>query len=172
MTEIWNAIFTSIRADFGDLPSVAEVTQVVVRLTLAALLGGLLGFEREQAGKAAGIRTHMLVALGSAFFVLIPVQAGIGGGDLSRVLQGVITGVGFLGAGTILKGSHKGQIYGLTTAAGIWFTAAVGIAAGLGREATALLGTILAFLILTVVPHVVSKHPQDENGNDDQTNAE
>jgi putative Mg2+ transporter-C (MgtC) family protein len=167
MIEVWNAILTSIRADFGDLPSAAEVTQVVVRLTLAALLGGLLGFEREQAGKAAGIRTHMLVALGSAFFVLIPVQAGIGGGDLSRVLQGVITGVGFLGAGTILKGNHKGQIYGLTTAAGIWFTAAVGIAAGLGREATALLGTILAFLILTVVPKVVSKHPKDENGNDD-----
>jgi putative Mg2+ transporter-C (MgtC) family protein len=172
MTEVWNAILTSIWADFGDLPSAAEVTQVVVRLTLAALLGGLLGFEREQAGKAAGIRTHMLVALGSAFFVLISVQAGIGGADLSRVLQGVITGVGFLGAGTILKGNQKGQIYGLTTAAGIWFTAAVGIAAGLGREATALLGTILAFLILTVVPHVVSKYPKDENGNDDQTNAE
>jgi len=172
MTEVWNEVLSSIRADFSDLPSTAEITQVIVRLVLAALLGGLLGFEREQAGKAAGVRTHMLVALGSAFFVLIPVQAGIERGDLSRVLQGVITGVGFLGAGTILKGNHKGQIYGLTTAAGIWFTAAVGIAAGLGREATALLGTILAFLILTVVPNVVSKHPKDESGNDDQTNAE
>ena len=172
MTEVWNEVLSSIWADFSDLPRTAEITQVVVRLTLAALLGGLLGFEREQAGKAAGIRTHMLVALGSAFFVLIPVQAGIGGEDLSRVLQGVIVGVGFLGAGTILKGDHKGQIYGLTTAAGIWFTAAVGIAAGLGREATALLGTILALLILAFVPHVVSKHPKDENGNDEQTHAE
>ena len=162
MTEVWNEVLSSIRADFSDLPSTAEITQVIVRLTLAALLGGLLGFEREQAGKAAGIRTHMLVALGSAFFVLIPVQAGIERGDLSRVLQGVIAGVGFLGAGTILKGDHKGQIYGLTTAAGIWFTAAVGIAAGLGREATALLGTILALLILAFVPHIVSKHPKDE----------
>lgn len=172
MTEVWNEVLTSIRADFSDLPSTAEITQVVMRLVLAALLGGLLGFDRERAGKAAGIRTHMLVALGSAFFVLIPVQAGMSGEDLSRVLQGVITGIGFLGAGTILKGEQKGQIYGLTTAAGIWFTAAVGIASGLGREATAFLGTTLAFLILTVVPHVVSKHPKDENGNDDQTNAE
>lgn len=155
MTEIWNEVLATIRADFGDLPSVAEVTKVILRLTLAAFLGGLLGYEREQAGKKAGIRTHMLVALGSAFFVLIPVQAGITGGDLSRVLQGVITGVGFLGAGTILKGSQKGQVYGLTTAAGIWFTAAVGIAAGLGREASALLGTILALAILTLIPMIM-----------------
>lgn len=163
MSDTWNTILATIRADFGDLPSTAEITQVILRLTLAALLGGLLGFEREQAGKAAGIRTHMLVALGSAFFVLIPVQAGITGGDLSRVLQGVIAGVGFLGTGTILKGSNKGEIYGLTTAAGIWFTAAVGIAAGLGREASALLGTGLAFLILSVIPRIVPTQPSNEH---------
>jgi len=60
MTEVWNEVLSSIRADFSDLPSTAEITQVIVRLVLAALLGGLLGFEREQAGKAAGVRTHML----------------------------------------------------------------------------------------------------------------
>jgi putative Mg2+ transporter-C (MgtC) family protein len=157
MAEIWNTILATVRADFSDLPSTAEVTQLIVRLALAALLGGLLGYEREQAGKAAGVRTHMLVALGSAFFVLIPLQTGITGGDVSRILQGVITGVGFLGAGTILKGSHRGEIYGLTTAAGIWFTAAVGIAAGLGREASAVLGTVLAFLILTIIPRLIAK---------------
>jgi putative Mg2+ transporter-C (MgtC) family protein len=162
MTELWTTIFATIRADFSDLPSTAEVTQIVLRLSLAALLGGLLGYEREHAGKAAGLRTHMLVALGSAFFVLVPLQAGISGGDLSRVLQGVITGVGFLGAGTILKGSRKGEIYGLTTAAGIWFTAAVGIAAGLGREASAVLGTLLAFLIFAIIPRLASKQSGEE----------
>jgi putative Mg2+ transporter-C (MgtC) family protein len=160
--ETWDIILTTIRADFSDLPSIAEVTQIVVRLALAALLGGLLGYEREHAGKAAGVRTHMLVALGSAFFVLVPAQVGITSGDLSRVLQGVITGVGFLGTGTILKGSRKGEIHGLTTAAGIWFTAAVGIAAGLGREASAVLGTLLALLILTIVPNLVLKRPAQE----------
>ena len=85
---------------------------------LAALLGGLVGFQREQAGKAAGLRTHMLVALGAAFFVMIPYQAGMPLADLSRVLQGIITGVGFLGAGTILKRPAEEHIEGLTTAAG------------------------------------------------------
>ena len=164
MSEVWHEVRTAIQADFSDLLSIAEVTQVIVRLSLAALLGGLLGLEREHAGKAAGVRTHMLVALGSAFFVLIPVQAGITDGDLSRVLQGIITGVGFLGTGTILKGSHKGEIYGLTTAAGIWFTAAVGIAAGLGREASAILGAVLAFSIFTLIPRLVSKRaPQNDD---------
>jgi heat shock protein HtpX len=93
-------------------------------------------------------RTHMLVALGAAFFVLVPQQAGMLIADMSRVLQGVITGMGFLGAGAILKSSERGQIRGLTTAAGIWLTAAVGIAAGMGREASAILGALLAFVIL------------------------
>jgi putative Mg2+ transporter-C (MgtC) family protein len=92
----------------------------------------------------------MLVALGSAFFVLIPFQAGMPLADLSRVLQGIITGIGFLGAGTILKREAKEQIQGLTTAAGLWFTAAVGCAAGMGREASAILGTVLALIILSM----------------------
>jgi len=157
MERIWNEIWDAIRTDFSDLPGVAQVTQVILRLGLAALLGGILGFEREHAGKAAGIRTHMLVAMGSAFFVLVPFQVGVEPAELSRVLQGIVTGIGFLGTGTILKMSTPGQIYGLTTAAGIWFTAAVGIAAGLGREATAVLGTLLAFSILSLIPRHVSK---------------
>ena len=115
---------------FCGSPGVAEVTQIVLRMLLAALLGGLVGFQRERVGKSAGLRTHMLVSLGSAFFVMIPYQAGMSIADLSRVVQGIMTGVGFLGAGTILKRETDEQIEGLTTAAGLWLTAAVGSAAG------------------------------------------
>lgn len=90
----------------------------------------------------------MLVALGSALFVLVPLQAGTDLSDMSRVLQGVIAGIGFLGAGAILKSSDDQQVRGLTTAASIWLTAAVGIAAGMGREATAVVSTLFALLIL------------------------
>jgi len=161
MGAMWQEVWRGVRADFSDLPGVAEVTQIVLRLLLAALLGGLLGFQRERVGKAAGLRTHMLVALGSAFFVLIPYQAGMPIVDLSRVLQGVITGIGFLGAGTILKQEEPERIHGLTTAAGLWLTAAVGIAAGMGREASAVLGTVLAFIILSLVPRVGPKAGTD-----------
>jgi putative Mg2+ transporter-C (MgtC) family protein len=150
MGEVWGEVWRGVQADFSDLPGVAEVTQIVIRLLLAALLGGLLGFQRERVGKAAGLRTHMLVALGSAFFVLIPFQAGMPLADLSRVLQGGITGIGFLGAGTILKREADEQIQGLTTAAGLWLTAAVGCAAGMGREASAILGTVLPLIILSL----------------------
>jgi putative Mg2+ transporter-C (MgtC) family protein len=148
MDAVWQEVQQAVRADFSDLPSLAQGVQISLRLVLAAILGSLLGYERERAGQAAGLRTHMLVALGAAFYVLVPQQAGMPVADLSRVLQGVITGVGFLGAGAILKSSEQGQIRGLTTAAGIWLTAAVGIAAGMGREASAVLGALLAFIIL------------------------
>jgi putative Mg2+ transporter-C (MgtC) family protein len=98
----------------------------------------------------------MLVALGSAFFVLVPLQAGMSIGDLSRVLQGITAGIGFLIAGTILQRQAQGEIHGLTTAAGLWLTAAVGVAVGLCREASAVLGTVLAFIILALLPQVKS----------------
>jgi putative Mg2+ transporter-C (MgtC) family protein len=162
MDTLWHEVWRGVQSDFSDLPGVAAVTQSVLRLLLAGLLGGLVGFQREQAGKAAGLRTHMLVALGSAFFVMIPHQAGMSIADLSRVLQGIITGVGFLGAGTILKRPAEEHIEGLTTAAGLWLTAAVGSAAGMGREASAILGTVLAFLILALLPRIKPPtHPQE-----------
>jgi len=154
MHAVWHEIWRGVQSDFADLPGVAEVTQIVLRMLLAALLGGLVGFQRERVGKSAGLRTHMLVSLGSAFFVMIPYQAGMPLADLSRVMQGIITGVGFLGAGTILKRETDEQIEGLTTAAGLWLTAAVGSAAGMGREASAVLGTVLALLILAFLPRV------------------
>jgi putative Mg2+ transporter-C (MgtC) family protein len=119
MEAIWHDVWQSVRADFSDLPGVGAVTQLVLRMLLAALLGGVLGYQRERQGKEAGLRTHMLVALGSAFFVLVPLQAGMSIGDLSRVLQGLIAGIGFLLAGTILKQQAQGQIHGLPTTAGL-----------------------------------------------------
>jgi putative Mg2+ transporter-C (MgtC) family protein len=149
---MWQAIWTTLMQEFSDLPSAQEITRVSLRLMLAAALGGALGFEREKSGKAAGVRTHMLVALGAALFLLVPQQAGVPNADLTRVMQGLVTGIGFLGAGTILKGNTDGEVKGLTTAAGIWLTAAIGIAVGMGREATAILSTALALVILALVP--------------------
>lgn len=148
----WQEVWNTVVSEFSDLPNIAEVTRITLRLLLAATLGGLLGFEREQRGKAAGMRTHMLVALGAALFVLIPQQAGISDADLTRVIQGVIVGVGFLGAGTILKSTNEETVKGLTTAAGLWLTAAIGIAAGFGREASAVLSTFLALIIFYLMP--------------------
>jgi putative Mg2+ transporter-C (MgtC) family protein len=147
----------TIASEFSDVTDVAQLTRIVVRLTLAAILGFVLGFEREQQGKAAGVRTHMLVAIGSAMFVLIPQQTGIVPADMSRVIQGLVAGVGFLCAGTILKqGKDESHVQGLTTAAGLWMTAAIGRACGLGREATAVLSALLALAVLSLVPRLVS----------------
>jgi len=150
----WEVIWSTVRDEFSDLPDISGATRITVRLMLAALLGGILGFEREQKGKAAGLRTHMLVALGAALFVLIPQQAGSSDADLTRVLQGIVAGIGFLGAGSIIKGDAEEDIKGLTTAAGIWLTAAIGIAAGMGREMTAVLSTILAVIILSAASNL------------------
>jgi putative Mg2+ transporter-C (MgtC) family protein len=157
MAEVWQQIATTAAAEFADITDTAQATRIVVRLGVAALLGGLLGWEREHAGKAAGVRTHMLVAMGAALFVLVAQQAGISAADNSRVLQGVIAGVGFLCAGTILKGDAEHQVKGLTTAAGIWLTAAIGVCAGLGREVTAVLSTAFALVVLWAIPFVHDK---------------
>jgi putative Mg2+ transporter-C (MgtC) family protein len=146
----WDRIAATLASEFSDVADLETVVRVVLRLVVAALLGGLLGLQREYQGKEAGVRTHMLVALGSALFVLVPLQAGSAPDDLSRIIQGVVAGVGFLCAGTILKGTGDDQVRGLTTAAGIWLTAAIGIAVGLGRETTAVLSTVLALGILAL----------------------
>ena len=154
-SSVWGQIGMAVAAEFSDLPDVTEFTRVVLRLLLAALLGGLLGIERERKGKAAGVRTHMLVSMGAALFVLLASQGGMKDSELSRVIQGVIAGIGFLGAGTILKAEREDKVYGLTTAAGIWLTAAIGVAAGLGRDSTAVLSTLLVLAVLALVPILV-----------------
>jgi putative Mg2+ transporter-C (MgtC) family protein len=153
---MWQEISAVIAEEFSDLPDAGEATRVALRLLLAAMLGGILGFEREHKGKAAGVRTHMLVAMGAAVFVMVPSHLGAEEDALSRVVQGIVAGIGFLCAGTILKGDDLSQVKGLTTAAGLWLTAAIGIAAGMGREATAVLTTFLALVILFLVPGIVS----------------
>lgn len=171
----WQQVATTVASEFSDVPDASEATRIVVRLTVAGVLGGLLGWEREHAGKAAGIRTHMLVAMGAALFVLVAQQVGIGPADNSRVIQGIVAGVGFLGAGTILKGAGdadgESQVRGLTTAAGIWLTAAIGVAAGLGREMTAVLSTVLALAVLWAIPmlHDATQSRSQRGGNEKET---
>ena len=154
---MWNRIVDTVLAEFSDATDVEQITRILTRLLLAAMLGGVLGYERERRGKAAGIRTHMLVAMGAALFVLVPQQGGMMVADLSRVIQGIVTGIGFLGAGAIIKNRSEEDVQGLTTAAGVWMTAAIGIACGLGRESTALLSTLLALIVLAVVPKLVGR---------------
>ncbi len=151
---MWQQVVDALRDEFSDIPDAGSFARIALRLLLAAVLGGLLGYERERQGKAAGVRTHMLVALGAAIFVLVPERAGVAGSDLTRVVQGVIAGIGFLGAGSIIKDREANSVRGLTTAAGIWLTAAVGVACGMGRETTAVLSALLALGILALVPHL------------------
>lgn len=153
---LWATVWQTVAAEFSDVPDLSEGLRILLRLSLALLLGLLLGYERESQGKSAGVRTHMLVAMGSALFVLLPSQMGMDIADLSRVVQGVVAGVGFLCAGTILKrGRNEEQVEGLTTAAGLWMTAAIGMACGLGREVTAILSALLGLAVLQAMPRLV-----------------
>lgn len=130
---------------------------IAFRLCIALIIGAIIGLERQLKNKPAGLRTHMLVSLGSALFVLIPLQMGDTQENpdaVSRVIQGIATGVGFLGAGEIMRasseGSSLGNIRGLTSAAAIWVSAALGITAGCGLWQLGLLGAILSLLVLSV----------------------
>lgn len=134
----------------SGLPDGRRLAQVLIRLTAATLLGALIGVQRQRAGKPAGLRTHMLVTVGTTVFILAGSGAGMSLDGLSRVIQGVITGIGFIGAGSILKLDRERDIQGLTTAAGVWMTAAVGVAVGLGSLGVALLSTIFTLIILSV----------------------
>ncbi|HYP69628.1 MAG TPA: MgtC/SapB family protein [Variovorax sp.] len=153
MSSAWATVVDTVASEFGGVDDVEQITRVAVRLVLAGLLGFVLGFEREARGKAAGARTHMLVAMGSALFVLAPELTGAEMADMSRVIQGLVAGVGFLCAGAILKGGDEHMVKGLTTAAGMWMTAAIGMSCGLGREVLAILSTLLALAVLALVPH-------------------
>jgi putative Mg2+ transporter-C (MgtC) family protein len=127
----------------------------VFRLSLAMVLGGIIGWEREVDSKPAGLRTHMLVSMGSALVVMTAVQTGMvqeTADTISRIIQGIVTGIGFLGAGEIVSVSNadSGQVRvrGLTSAAAIWVSMAIGIAVGCGLWQMALFATIATFLIL------------------------
>ena len=137
---------------------------VLLRVFAALLLGAVVGIERERAGKPAGLRTHMLVSLGTAVVVIACQDSGMSLDGLSRVIQGMVTGIGFIGAGTILKLNEQREIQGLTTAAGLWMTAAIGVAAGLGILGVALIGTLVTVLVL-VLEHFVDSRRNTQNKN-------
>jgi putative Mg2+ transporter-C (MgtC) family protein len=130
------------------VPDVAELVRITVRLLTALAVGTAIGLQRELTNKPAGLRTHMLVALGTALFVVGAAEGGADGEALSRVIQGIATGIGFLGGGTILKLTDQREVHGLTTAAGIWMTAAGSAAAGLGQITVAFVSTVLALIVL------------------------
>ncbi|HWL61249.1 MAG TPA: MgtC/SapB family protein [Steroidobacteraceae bacterium] len=140
-----------ILRELGGLPDLPTFLRFLTRMLAALALGALIGYQRERSGKAAGLRTHMLVALGTSLFVIVALESGMRDDATSRVIQGVITGIGFLGAGSILKIREDKVIHGLTTAAGIWMTAAASVAIGLGQILTGLLAGVLAWLVLAVM---------------------
>lgn len=125
---------------------------MVLRLVVATLLAGVIGYDREVRKKAAGLRTHAMIALGAAAFTVASLY-GFAGADSSRVASGVVAGIGFLGAGVIFHGNQGNMVVGLTTAASIWVTAAIGLTAGCGLYAQAVVIALLAAIVLRL-PHV------------------
>ena len=144
----------SVTAEIGralatefSMPDAGTTTVIVVRLLAAAVFGGMLGIERESKGRAAGLKTHILVSIGSALFVMAPLLSGIDPGDVTRVMQGIVSGIGFLGAGAIIKLERDERIEGLTTAA------------GMGMEIMALATTLIALAVVALIPKVVRSDP-------------
>lgn len=147
-------IATALALEFA-WPSPGLGAVLAARLLVAAALGAVLGWEREKKERSAGIKTHILVAVGSALFVLAPLYAGASMADNTRVIQGVVSGIGFLGAGAILK-VHKGaRVEGLTTAASIWLTSAMGVAAGLGHGLPASIAAVVALFVVSAIPRLM-----------------
>lgn len=161
MDILWEALIYGI-------PSERELAHIVIRLLAAAVLGAIIGMQREKAGKPAGLRTHILVCLGTAVFILACSGVGMTLDAQSRVIQGIVTGIGFIGAGTILKLDDQKAIKGLTTAAGVWMTAAIGVAVGVGNLGVAMLGTILTLIILALAgPFELRNEKPNQTDNQD-----
>lgn len=135
----------------ATLPSLHELVRVIVRLLAALAVGALIGYDRERVGKAAGLRTHMLVSMGTALFVITALEFGMGEDAVSRVIQGLVTGIGFVGAGVIMKIQEEREIRGLTTAAGVWMTAASSVAIGLGQIGVGVIAALLAWVVLAAL---------------------
>lgn len=134
----------------SGLPNARQLAHVLIKLMAATLLGAVVGIQRERAGKPAGLRTHILVTLGTTVFVLACSGVGMSSDGLSRVIQGIVTGIGFIGAGSILKLNEERDIKGLTTAASVWMMAAIGVAVGLGSLGVALLSTLFTLIVLAL----------------------
>ncbi|MDP7009358.1 MAG: MgtC/SapB family protein [Phycisphaerales bacterium] len=151
-----------------------ETLQMVLRLVVALVLGALIGLNRRIYGKPAGLRTMALVSLGSATFTIVGVNAMLqlanaeqAAGlemmvrlDTSRVIAGIVGGIGFLGAGAIIQ--SRGRVQGMTTASGIWMTAAIGVASGLGQFTLALTATFLAFVVLVILRRTIEDEEEED----------
>lgn len=151
------------------IPDTKQCIQVILRILTAAVLGAVVGFERQKTGKEAGMRTHMLVCIGAALLVIAPLESDMTSSDVSRIIQGLITGIGFLGGGTIIKLHEKREVKGMTTAAGIWMTAAIGITAGLGRLGLAILATFLTWTILYIFEFLVRSPDKNKSSHHDSS---
>ena len=150
-------VFFSYIYNFNNDIMEATYFEITVRLSLALILGGAIGIEREYRAKEAGFRTHFLVALGSALFCIVSQYGfGIDLKDSSRVAAQVVSGIGFLGAGTIIF--QKNVVRGLTTAAGLWVTAAIGLACGTGMYVAAAVATAMVMLGLEVLHALIPQH--------------
>jgi putative Mg2+ transporter-C (MgtC) family protein len=148
------ALTDALAAEFA-MPSASVLMISSLRLLLAAVLGGVIGYEREKKARSAGLKTHILVSLGSALFVMAPLYAGVSQADNTRVVQGVVSGIGFLGAGAILKPQRDMRVEGLTTAASIWLTSAIGLSAGLGHALLAVIAAVAALFVTAVIPRLI-----------------
>ncbi len=124
--------------------------EIIPRLLLAAALGAGIGYQRERANKPAGLRTHALICLGSALFTVVSIFGFGEGADPSRVAAAVVTGMGFIGAGVIVRGLREEHVVGLTTAASVWVTAAIGLACGVGFYLVAVIIAVIVVLVLLI----------------------
>lgn len=144
----------SLHTFLGHFPETEQFVQVSARMLAAVVLGAVIGVQRELMGKPAGLRTHALVTLAAAIFTVVPLQAGMTLEDLSRVIQGIATGIGFIGAGVILKRQEEGEVIGLTTAATIWAATAVGVAIGLGHVVLSAVAVGLTWIVLAALTQI------------------
>ena len=126
--------------------------EVILRLLLAAALGAIIGYQRERANKPAGLRTHILICVGAALFTVASLF-GFGTDDAARVASGVVAGIGFLGAGAIIR-NGEGIVAGLTTAATIWSVAGIGLAAGAGLYTVSATATAIVLIVLLLPHHI------------------
>ena len=148
--------------DWLGMEAPISLGEVLLRMTLAAVLGAMIGWDREAQNKAAGVRTHMLVSLGAAVFILATIEMvqftgaeGHKGADPTRVVEGIVTGIGFLGAGQIIQ--SRATVSGVTTAAGIWVVGSVGVACGGGYYPLAVLTTVFVLVILRLIGAVTAR---------------
>jgi putative Mg2+ transporter-C (MgtC) family protein len=123
--------------------------EIIPRLLLAAALGAGIGYQRERSNKPAGLRTHTLICVGATLFTVVSIYGFNESADISRVAAAVVTGIGFIGAGVIFRGMHE-HVAGLTTAASIWVTAAIGLAAGVGMYLTAFIIAVITVIVLFI----------------------